>query len=59
MGNLDMDLYVNLKIAREKDKGMLDILRTKTNFIEKMPPLVKTKDKSEYENVIKNLFESK
>ena len=56
MGKDRMDLYINMHFIKEKDSGLFDLLSFKPGFVKTIPPLIKTRDKEEYEKILKENF---
>ncbi len=52
-----LDLYLSMRFASEKDYDLLDFLSTKSSFIKKINPLVKTNEKKVYDDILSKNFD--
>lgn len=50
------DLYISMRFASKNDSGLLNLLKTKSNFIQKLNPLVKSLNYEEYKKVLDEYF---
>lgn len=53
-----LDLYISIKFASKNDSSLLDFLLTKSIYVQKLKPLIKTNDIAEYLMVLEDNFKA-